>query len=257
MPLSRAIVRVPGANFASGLTSAALGVPQLDTALEQHRLYCEALQQCGLKVRALNAESAYPDGTFIEDTAVIAAPLAITTRPGAASRAGEVRSIRAALADYELDLHEIEAPGTLDGGDVCLAEKHFFIGISRRTNEEGARQLAALVHSCGYRSSIIDVRQSRSLLHLKSGIAYLGEGRVAVVAELSHSPQLAGYELVHTPAGEEYAANCVRINEHVLIAADHSRFAATLAELGYRLLPLAMSEFRKMDGGLSCLSLRF
>jgi len=257
MPLSRAIVRLPGPTFAAGLTSAALGAPHLDTALEQHALYCQALRQCGLSVCTLPADGAYPDGTFVEDTAVIATRMAIVTRPGAPSRAGEVSSIRPVLAELELDVHDIEPPGTVDGGDVCLAEEHFFIGVSRRTNEEGARQLAALVNSRGYHSSIIDVRRSRSLLHLKSGIAYLGEGRLVVTPELAQSAQLRGYERVLIAVGEEYAANCVRINDHVLIAADHPRFAATLDALGYKLLPLAMSEFRKMDGGLSCLSLRF
>jgi dimethylargininase len=254
---TRAVVRKPGATYADGLTTAVAGAPELAKALRQHDLYSEALRRCGLSVFTTQTDDRYPDGTFVEDTAVISGRMAIVTRPGAPSRQGEIISIEAALGRYELELHRITAPGTVDGGDICQAEKHFFIGQSHRTNAEGAGQLARIVAGYGYTSSVIDIRPSRSLLHLKSGLTYLGDNRMLVTAEVPVSEELARFELVQAPAGEEYAANCIRVNDHVLIAAGYPRLAHKLAELDYGLIPLDVSEYRKMDGGLSCLSLRF
>jgi dimethylargininase len=243
MRFSRAIVRTPGANFAHGLTSAADGPPELDRALRQHAHYCEALRECGLTVTELPAETRYPDGTFVEDTAIITETVVIATRPGAAARVGEVAAIESALRSIGRDLCQIEAPGTLDGGDVCDADGHFFIGVSARTNGEGARQLAQILERHAYRATLVDIRGSPALLHLKSGMAYLGA-------------ELAGYERICVESAEAYAANCVRINARVLVAAGYPNFSSTLRARGHSLLVLDMSEFRKMDGGLSCLSLR-
>ena len=255
---SRAIVRLPGQSYAHGLTSTnKLGPPDLPKALEQHEQYCRALRECGLELTTLPAEELYPDGTFVEDTAVLAERVAIITRPGAASRAGEVNTIVAALSPMRSRLEQIEAPGTLDGGDICQAGEHFFIGLSARTNDEGARQLAAILEAHGYTSSTIDIRAHRTLLHLKTGIAYLGEQRCVVVPGFPQPPELAGYEIIEVNAAEAYAANCVRVNDHVFVAAGNPAISATLRLLGFRLRTLEMSEFRKMDGGLSCLSLRF
>jgi dimethylargininase len=255
---TRAIVRKPGQTFAAGLTTAAAGAPDLAKALGQHDRYCEALGRCGVSITAVPTDDRYPDGTFVEDTAVISGRMAVVTWPGAPTRQGEITSIEAALARYDdLELHRITAPGTVDGGDICQAGKHFFIGQSNRTNAEGARQLAAILASSGYTSSVIDIRHSGSLLHLKSGITFLGDNRMLVVPEVPVSAELARYELLRVPSGEDYAANCIRVNDHVLIAAGYPRLAEMLEGWGYPLISLETSEYRKMDGGLSCLSLRF
>jgi dimethylargininase len=151
----------------------------------------------------------------------------------------------------------IDSPGTLDGGDVCAAGEHFFIGISERTNEAGAWQLAEMVAAFGYTTSFVDIRGRNDILHLKSGISYLGEGRLAVVETLADRPEFRGHQLVSVHADEAYAANCVRVNSQVLLAAGYPVFESKLRELGYQTIVLEMSEFQKMDGGLSCLSLRF
>ena len=136
MTFSRAIVRTPGQSFANGLTaSAALGRPDIDLALAQHAAYCEALRRCGLEVTVLPPDERFPDGTFVEDTAVVAARTAVATRPGAPTRTGEVEVVAAALRHFRPALEQIQAPGTVDGGDVCQAEDHFLIGVSARTNE--------------------------------------------------------------------------------------------------------------------------
>jgi dimethylargininase len=254
---TRAIVRTPGSNFADGLTSVDLGVPDYAKALQQHERYCAALQQCGLTLTHLEADLRYPDSTFVEDVAILTEHAAILTRPGAPSREGEVASMQDVLAQFYPQLDAITAPGTLDGGDICEAGAHFFIGISERTNEEGARQLTELLARQGYTSSCVDIRRTPGILHLKSGIAYLGDNRMVVIDALADHPAFRGCELVRVQPGEEYAANCVRVNDRVLLAAGFAACEATLRGLGCSPIVLDMSEFQKMDGGLSCLSLRF
>jgi dimethylargininase len=254
----RAIVRIPGATFAHGLTSSsAPGTPDIPRALEQHAEYCRALRDCGLTVLVLPADEHHPDSTFVEDTAVIADRVAIITRPGAPSRVGEVSSVAMALRGSRPTLDQIEAPGSVDGGDICEVDGHFLIGLSDRTNEDGARQLQNILVRQGYSVSTVEIRGQRTLLHLKSGISYLGQRRFVVAPGFPRTSATAAYELVEVAQEEAYAANCVRVNDTVLIASGFPRLAATLAGLGYRVRTLDTSEFRKMDGGLSCLSLRF
>ena len=253
----RALVRPPGETYAAGLTSATAGAPNLAKALDQHRRYVAALSSCGLEVTALPADPRFPDSTFIEDTAVLTPAVAIVTRPGALSRRGETESIAAELGQRFGSVRSIESPGTLDGGDVCETDGRFYIGLSSRTNADGARQLAAILAEHGYAATVVDIRSSPVLLHLKTGIAYLGDGRLALLSGLAELADFSGFECLEVGIAEGYAANCVRINDRVLVAAGNPRFTERLAALGLKPLSLEMSEFRKMDGGLSCLSLRF
>jgi dimethylargininase len=254
---SRAIVRPPGASFAEGLTTAGLGPPDLGLALEQHGAYREALRRSGLEVIELPPDDRHPDSTFVEDTAVLAPRGAILARPGAASRRGEVPAVRAALLPFFPLPASIHAPGTVDGGDVCEAGDVFFVGLSERTNEAGARQLSAWLESHGCEVRLVDIRGAAGLLHLKSGIAALGDRRLAVTEALVERPEFFAFGKVTVSRGEEYAANCLLINHTLIAPARFPRFSAALRALGYPLIELDMSEFRKMDGGLSCLSLRF
>ena len=257
MPFTRAIVCPPAEGFDTGITSAALGPPDWTLALEQHEVYCRALERLGLTLARLAPDPTYPDGTFVEDAAIVTARGAILTRPGAASRAGEVAVVEPVLANWFPELSAIVDPGTADGGDCCEAGEHFFIGISHRTNPEGAAQLSAWLAERGFRALTIDIRKVPDLLHLKTGLSWLGDGRLLAAAGLVGHPALAGWEVIPVPAGEDYAANCVRVNDTVLIASGFPITCALLGELGYALTPLDMTEFRKMDGGLSCLSLRW
>ena len=262
-PFTRAIVRLPAANFAEGLTTVDLGLPDTACALEQHAAYCRALAACGLDLTVLPADDRFPDSTLVEDAAILTPGGALLTRPGAPSRQGEVEAINAALAAFYPDRARIHPPGTLDGGDICEAARpgqagsHFLIGVSARTDEAGAAQLAAWLARQGCTCACIDIRGTPGILHLKSGLAYIGDNRLVVIDVLADHPALAGFELVRVDPGEEYAANCVRVNDRLLLPAGSPRLASRLETLGYNLLELEMSEFRKMDGGLSCLSLRF
>jgi dimethylargininase len=230
--LTRAIVRPPGSSFAQGLT-------------------------CGLTLTRLPPDDRYPDSTFVEDTAVVTSRGALVTRPGATSRRDEVIGLRDVLVKFYPSLAMIREPGTLDGGDVCDADGHFFVGLSDRTNESGAQQLADWLTGLRYTSAVLDIRDVPGLLHLKSGLAYLGDGRLAVVDSLAGLRSLGNYEIVRVSSGERYAANCVRINDYALLPAGYPVFEKALCDLGLEVVTLGTSEFQKMDGGLSCLSLRF
>jgi dimethylargininase len=232
-------------------------------------------------LRGVGAVRIDADSCFVEDTAIVIPEFAfqcarvptptrmVLTRPGAASRAGEVESVRAALEQIapEFAILQIQPPGTLDGGDICEAGAHYFIGLSERTNEAGAEQLAQFVTAHGYTAGFVDIR-ARSLagqpagnlpklLHLKSGLAYLDSNRLVVAETLADWKEFADFDLVRVPRGDEYAANCIKVNDYVLVSAGHDEFEEKLRQLGYRTIALDMSEFQKMDGGLSCLSLRW
>jgi dimethylargininase len=251
------LVRPPGPNFASGLTHSVEGPPDVPAALAQHSAYCDALRRCGLSVTALPADPAYPDGTFVEDTAVLFPNLAIITRPGAASRRGETGSIESALRRAFENVQFIREPGTIDGGDVCAADDHVFIGVSARTNQHGAAQLAQILKKAGRDSTVVDIRASRTLLHLKSGVTWLGGGRLVLSSDAPRFDAFKRFDLITLRAEEDYAANCLVLGATVLIADGYPEFASALAQRGFDLAPLNMSEFRKMDGGLTCLSLRY
>ena len=255
--LTKAIVREPCRNFSDGQTSVDLGKPDYALALKQHEAYCRALESCGLQLIRLPPDEQHPDSTFVEDAAIVTEGGAIITRPGTPSRVGEIDEISRELRSHFSELSTIVAPGTVDGGDVCEAGDHFFIGVSRRTNEAGATQLARILQSFGFTSSLIDIRHMGNILHLKSGMAYLGDNRLVVIEALSQLKEFSTYELVHVNSFEEYAANCVFIGNKVLVADGFPGLKRQLEDLNYPTIALDMSEFQKMDGGLSCLSLRF
>ena len=246
---TRAIVRKPGKNFAAGISTAGLGKPDLRKALQQHAAYCETLNRCGLEVIVLEADERYPDGCFVEDTAVVTDETAIITRPGAISRRGEEEEILRILSVFRT-IRRIESPGTLDGGDVLRVNNHFYIGLSGRTNREGAGQLAAILSEHGYSTSEAEVKEG---LHLKSGIAYLGHGKLISTPALSHI--VKGEANIITDEDESYSANCLRVNDFLLIPEGFPKTKMKMAFSGFSIIGLGMSEFMKMDGGLTCLSL--
>ena len=254
---TKAIVQLPAANFADGLTTVDMGAPDFAKTIEQHQAYCNALVRCGLVLTRLDADPKHPDSTFVEDVALATEHGAILTRPGAASRADEVVNIKSSLSSFYPQLPAIKAPGTLDGGDICEAGNHFIIGISLRTNENGAKQLAYWLATHGYTSDFVDICSVPGILHLKSGISFISDNRMVAIDALAGHPALERFELIRVQANEDYAANCVRVNDHVLMASGFPVLQKTLEKLGYSVIALDMSEYQKMDGGLSCLSIRF
>jgi dimethylargininase len=251
MTFTQAICRKPNTNLGSGVTTAQLGSPDIDLAMSQYDAYVKTLIGLGLKMLNLDAEPDYPDAHFIEDSAVVTPHVAVIARPGHLSRRGEELSVVPHLEDI-LPIAMIEAPGTLDGGDVLLVGNHAFIGISERTNEAGAEQLSAILAKHAFTSTMIPVSAG---LHFKSSVNEIGES-LLVTEDFAQRPELANYNCIVVPRGEEYAGNTLRINDNLITPAGFPGVLAKLKPLGMKITELEMSEFQKMDGGLSCLSLR-
>jgi dimethylargininase len=250
---TKAIVRKPGKNFSSGITTANLGEPDFEKALIQHSNYVDALKSCALKIISLDADDKFPDGCFVEDTAIITEKIAVITNPGVASRKGEQDSIAEVLKEFR-ELLYIKSPGTLEGGDVVKAENHYYIGLSERTNEEGARQLGAILSDFGFTSTVVP---PGNILHLKTGMNYIGDNMMIAVKELAGYDIFKEFEIIELQPLENYAANCIRVGSKLIIAAGYPVIKSGLEKLKYEIIALEVSEFEKMDGGLSCLSLIF
>jgi len=251
--INHAITRLPGENFADGVTTANLGRPSYSLILQQHHAYRQALLSLGLDVIVLPAEPAYPDAYFVEDPAIITPKIAVSTCPGASSRQGEEITLEPFLEYYRPLVH-IHPPGTVDGGDVLVVENHYFIGLSERTNNEGAAQLATLLAEAGHTSETVPVAAG---LHLKSGVNYVGNDTLLITKNLADYPAFAKYKRIILDVDEEYAANTLWVNDTLLTPKGFPKTHASLAHLGMRLIELDVSEVQKMDGGLTCMSLRF
>ncbi|NJB66657.1 dimethylargininase [Desulfobaculum xiamenense] len=251
---THAIVRTPCPDFAKGLTTSThLGAADYDLMLVQHAAYVDALRGLGLAVDVLPAESSFPDAHFVEDVAVVVPEVAVITNPGASERNGEKETIVSALAKYRT-LARIEAPGTLDGGDVLLVNKHFFIGVSDRTNAEGARQLGEIMASHGYTWTPVPVGAG---LHFKSSVNWVGGNTLLVTKDFADRKEIEGFDLLVVDKDEEYASNTLLINDTLITPTGFPKTRKMLDGLGRNIVELDMSETRKMDGGLTCLSLRF
>jgi dimethylargininase len=251
--INHAITRLPGENFADGVTTANLGRPSYSLILQQHHAYRQALLSLGLDVIVLPAEPTYPDAYFVEDPAIITPKIAVSTCPGASSRQGEEITLEPFLEYYRPLVH-IHPPGTVDGGDVLVVENHYFIGLSERTNSEGAAQLATLLAEAGHTSETVPVAAG---LHLKSGVNYVGNDTLLITKNLADYPAFAKYKRIILDVDEEYAANTLWVNDTLLTPKGFPKTHASLAHLGMRLIELDVSEVQKMDGGLTCMSLRF
>ena len=254
MEFTRAIVRPPGPSMIRGLTSANLGPPCYETALLQHGDYVRALEECGLKVTVLAPDNDHPDSTFVEDTALLTSECAIILRPGAPSRRGETETIRPILHEFFAHVEQVEPPGTAEGGDILMVGRHFYVGLSQRTNPEGAGQVIRILESHGLTGSTVPLKD---LLHLKSAVAYLENNNLVVTGEMLARFESDRYEIIRVDDNEQYAANCLWLNGTVLVAAGYLKTRQAIDVQGYRTIALDVSEFRKLDGGLSCLSLRF
>ena len=250
---TRAIVRIPGENFGQGITTSNLGKPNYHLALEQHHTYCESLKECGLELIVLEPALDFPDSTFVEDTAIVTEKCAVITRPGDKRRRGEEERIKKELSGRR-KIEVIYEPGTVDGGDVLRAKEHFYIGLSARTNSAGGNQLGDILKKYGYSSSMVQIDK---MLHLKSGVNFLDQNTLVIWEELKHLPEFKGFDIISVISSEKYAANCLLINNRVLIPAGFPDIKEKLEDRKYQVLELDVSEFEKMDGGLTCLSIRF
>lgn len=286
---SKAIVRLPCPSMIDGITSADCGVPDYNLACTQHASYVQALEECGVAVTVLQPDNDFPDSVFVEDTAVMLPghPVsAILCRPGAPSRLQEAQNmlptLQAAIKEGtspEGDsgvIYRIEAPGTIEGGDVMLVQEHFYIGLSARTNENGADQMINFLneHNGAFGTSFTGSKVPlREMLHLKTGVNSLENGDFLVHGEFaeggqsnfrkiyetneSHNEPFQSFEV---PKEEAYAANSLWVNDSVIVPAGFPSTCTAISDMkgsSMKTRLLDVSEFAKLDGGLSCMSLRF
>ena len=251
---TKAIVRTPCQAMVNGISTANLGRPDYQKALAQHLDYIEALKECGLQVTVLPPDENFPDSTFVEDVALMTPHCAILTNPGAPSRTLETQSMLSVIHEFYTDVEIIEAPGTVEGGDVMMVGDYFYIGLSERTNQAGAEQLIAILERFGMKGSVVELTE---VLHLKTGLGYLEDNNLLACGEFLSKPEFQQYNLLRVEHEEAYAANSVWVNGTVLVPAGFPKTSALIASSGYKVRAVDVSEFQKLDGGLSCLSLRF
>ena len=254
-PFTRALMRRPAQNFASGLTdSTHLGTPDYDLAMRQYDSYIEALSNCGLALTVLPADERFPDGHFVEDPFVIFHDLAFHCRSAARARRDEGESLKPQLADLRI----IEPPpdAFIDGGDVLICADRVLVGLSKRTNHAGFRALSAALRTV-QPDLPIDAIPFSGVLHLKSGLTELAPGLLIHDPALKTPVDLSWAQVITLPSEEGFAADVLPLNGALIIAAGCPQALQAAQRYCDRVLPLDMSEFVKMDGGLTCLSLRY
>ena len=254
MNFRHAIVRTPCKNLIYGFTTQKTGCADYTKSIEQHENYIKLLEELGLNIAVLSSDERFPDSTFIEDTAILTPSLAVLCNPGADSRKGEVNTVRDFLKTKFNKIETIEGPGTLDGGDVLEINDQFYIGLSNRTDQNGAEQLITILSKIGKTGSIIPVSEG---LHLKSSVSYLGEKYLLINSESINMSHFSDYQCITTAFNEGYSANSISINGTVIMPNGFSKTKTKIENAGFLVKTLNVSEFKKLDGGLSCLSLRY
>lgn len=237
-------------------TSAELGIPDYELALREHDDYIAAMKACGVNVTVLPANEDFPDSCFVEDPAVVTRACAVITNPATVSRRGEAELILPTIREFYPDehIHYIKSPGTLEGGDVMMVGDHFYVGLSKRTNEEGIRQFSEILALYGMTCSAVPLT---TVLHLKTGMTYMENNLMLVSGEFMDKPGFEKYDKLRIPDNEAYAVNCIYVNGQIIMPANFPATEILLRDAGLELIIVDTSEYRKIDGGLSCLSLRF
>ena len=239
-------------SFVSAIVSEAGRAPDVELARHQHRVYRQHLERAGLEVIALPADEGYPDCVFIEDAAVLLGSVAVATRPGAEPRRGEVDPVITALGE-RYETAGVEAPGTLDGGDVMVLGDVVYVGRSRRTNDEGIAQLGKIAALAGYSLRPLPVR---GVLHLKSAVLPVTEETVVVTPGTVNEELLAGLRIIPEADTERHRFSALPLGTgEVLVTSNAPETASRLDGLGILLTPIDASEIQAADGGLTCMSI--
>jgi dimethylargininase len=224
-----------------------------DLAVRQHAEYCKMLRDCGARVRTLDVNRDLPDSTFVEDTAIVLDELAVLASMGTETRRGELAGIEAELRKYR-PLHRLAPPATIEGGDVLCVDRTLLVGLSSRTNLAGTREFETIVGRYGYQVSPVRVH---GCLHLKTACTALPDDRLLVNPFWLDMGSLRRFETVRIAEGEPWAANSLPVGGSVCLAAEHVQTADLLRQRGFDVRTVALSEFAKAEGGVTCLSLLF
>ena len=252
---THAITRRPAASITAGLRAVDTGTPDLATMEGHHAAYIATLRATGATVIELPPLDAYPDSVFVEDTALCLPQGAIIMRPGAPTRLGEAAEMEPHLRALYTTIERIEGPGTIEGGDILVTEREILVGQSARTDAAGIAELRAIVTAWGH--VLREVHTPPGVLHFKTDCSLLDAETILSTERLSASGCFEGYTVIHTAPGEEAAANTIRFNEVVLMPAGFPGTKARIEQAGFTVVEIGNSECAKLDGGMSCLSLRF
>lgn len=252
---THAITRKPGASVVEGLRVMDTGTPDLELFLKHHASYVLALESTGASVLTLEPLEQFPDSVFVEDAALCLPEIAIAMRPSAPSRSGESGPMAATLAEFYNEVITIRGPGFIDGGDILTTEREILIGTSARTNPAGIQELRTIVSHWNY--TVREVQTPKGVLHFKTDCSLLDEETILSTKRLAASGCFEKYRIIYTAEGEEACANAIRFNDLVLMPNGFPKTEEILLKAGYKIRKIGNSEAAKLDGGMSCLSLRF
>lgn len=252
---THAVVRKPCRMVISGLRELDRGTPDFELFQSEHDNYIEALSSAGLQIDILEALEAYPDSVFVEDAALCLPEGSIELRPGTPSRTGEGAEMSLALEQLGHTVIRNTAEGFIDGGDILVTESAILIGISRRTDRAGFDWLESVVKPWGY--SVVAVDTPRQVLHFKSDCCLVDGNTILATHRLAEADCFSSFRVLTVPRGEEAAANSIRINNKVLVPDGFPATAELISAEGLEVLTVPVSQAALLDGGLSCMSLRF
>ena len=252
---THAITRKPGRSVTGGLRAVDTGAPDLDLMLAHHAAYVAALRATGATVIELDAAENFPDSVFVEDTALCLPQGAVVMRPGAPSRLGEAADMAPHLRAVYGQVLDIKGPGFIEGGDILVTDREILIGRSARTDAAGIAEVTALVTPWGHK--VREVFTPPGVLHFKTDCSLLDGQTILATKRLAASGCFDGYRVIHTAEGEEAAANAIRFNDVVIMPAGFPGTRAAIIAAGFMVTEISNSECAKLDGGMSCLSLRF
>ena len=253
---THSITRRPAGSIIRGLRAVDTGTPDLALMQEHHAAYIATLRETGATVIELPALDAYPDSVFVEDTALCLPQGAVVMRPGAPSRLGEAAEMAPHLrALYSQVVAITGADSFIEGGDILVTEREILVGRSARTNAAGIAELTRLVAPWGH--TVREVHTPPGVLHFKTDCSLLDGDTVLSTKRLSASGCFAGYKVIDVAEGEEAAANTIRFNDLVLMPAGFPKTRDAIAAAGFTTREIGNTECAKLDGGMSCLSLRF
>jgi dimethylargininase len=252
---THAITRQPSFYVVSGLRSTERGEPDFELMKGHHLDYVNALKQADAEVIELDPLEDFPDSVFVEDTALCLPEGAILMRPGAPSRLNEVKHMAPYLRKLYKNVHEIKGPGTIEAGDILTTEKEILIGRSNRTNLEGISEITAILEQWNYK--VTEVLTPPDILHFKTDCSLLDSNTILSTERLAATGCFDSYKVILTYPGEEEAANTIRYNNLVLAPEGFPKTTRRLLESGFNVVEIGNTECAKIDGGMSCLSLRF
>lgn len=252
---SHAICRLPSRSLVDGLRAVDTGQPDYGVFVKDHAGYIETLKSTGAEVVVLDALEEFPDSVFVEDAVLCLSKGAIIMRPGAASRLGEAEAIKQTISNLYTHVEQIRGPGFIEGGDILVTETEVLVGRSARTDKAGIEELGSIIAQWGYRLREVDTPQD--VLHFKTDCSLLDETTILSTKRLAQSGCFEGYNVIYTADGEEACANTIRFNDYVIMPEGFPKTEAKLLDTGYKIRKIGNTEAAKLDGGMSCLSLRF